>query len=84
VSEKSITRQQAGRFRRAKNEPSERSSFAGVCSGHKFLASRVEVALGLCELRVQIRNSGSISHRVYMTGNRPNRIPAKAYGGSSH
>jgi hypothetical protein len=37
VSEKSITRQQAGRFRRAKNEPSARRSLAGGCCGHKIL-----------------------------------------------
>jgi hypothetical protein len=38
VSEKSITRQQAGRFRRAKNEPSARRSLAGGCCGHKFFS----------------------------------------------
>jgi hypothetical protein len=46
VSEKSITRQQAGRFRRAKNEPSARRNLAGGCSGHKILESRDEGELG--------------------------------------
>jgi hypothetical protein len=46
VSEKSITRQQAGRFRRAKNEPSARRGLAGGCSGHKILESRDEGELG--------------------------------------
>jgi hypothetical protein len=36
VSEKSITQQQAGRFRRAKNEPSARRSFAGAAVVIKF------------------------------------------------
>jgi Transposase DDE domain group 1 len=40
VSEKSIARQQAGRFRRANNEPSAPRSLAGGCYGHKFLESR--------------------------------------------
>jgi hypothetical protein len=35
--EKLIARQLAGRFRRAKNEPSARRSLAGGCCGHKFL-----------------------------------------------
>ena len=40
MSEKSITRQQAGRFRRAKNEPLEARDLAGACSGGKFAESR--------------------------------------------
>jgi hypothetical protein len=50
VSEKSITRQQAGRFRRAKNDPSARRSLAGDCSGHKILESRDEGELGYASL----------------------------------
>jgi hypothetical protein len=38
MSEKSITWQQAGRFRRAKNEPSARRSFAGAAVVIKFLS----------------------------------------------
>lgn len=50
MSEESITRQQAGRFRRAKNEPSARRSLAGGCCGHKFLESRDEEELGYASL----------------------------------
>jgi hypothetical protein len=50
VSEKSITRQHAGRFRRAKNEPSAPRSLAGGCCGHKFLESRDEGELGYASL----------------------------------
>jgi len=50
VSEKSITRQHAGRFRRAKNEPSAPRSLAGGCCGHKFLESRDEGELGYARL----------------------------------
>ncbi len=50
VSEKSITRQQAGRFRRAKNEPSARRSIARGCCGNKILESRNEGELGYASL----------------------------------
>jgi hypothetical protein len=46
VSEKQITRQQAGRFRRAKNEPSARRNLAGGCCVHRILVSRSEGDLG--------------------------------------
>lgn len=45
MSEKSIARQQPGRVRRAKDEPSAPSSLDGDCSSHKFLVSRVEGSL---------------------------------------
>jgi len=45
VPEKSITRQQPGRVRRAKNEPSEPHSFAAAHSGGTFVASRAAEAL---------------------------------------
>jgi hypothetical protein len=56
VSERSITRQQAGRFRRAKNEPSARRSLAGGCYGHKILDSRNEGEFRIRKLGVQIEN----------------------------
>ncbi len=40
MSEKSITRQQLGCVRRAKNEPSVPSSLDGACSGDKFVVSK--------------------------------------------
>ena len=40
MSEKSITRQQPGRVRRAKNDPSAPSSLDGACSGDKFAVSK--------------------------------------------
>ena len=40
MSEKSIARQQPGRVRRAKNEPSAPSSLDGACSGDKFVVSK--------------------------------------------
>jgi hypothetical protein len=40
VSEKSITRQQAGRFRWANNEPSAPGSLAWGCCGHEFVESK--------------------------------------------
>jgi hypothetical protein len=40
VSEKSITRQQRGRVRRAKNDASAPSSLDGACSGDKFEVSK--------------------------------------------
>ncbi len=64
MSEKSITRQQAGRFRRAKNEPSAPRSLAGGCCGHKFLASRVEGALGYASLESK---SEILVHRCPMS-----------------
>jgi len=50
VSEKSITRQQTVRFRRAKNEPSAPRSLAGGCCGQRFLESRDEGELGYASL----------------------------------
>jgi hypothetical protein len=38
----SVTRQQAGRFRRAKNKPLARRGLAGSCSNLKFHVPRVE------------------------------------------
>jgi hypothetical protein len=55
VSEKSITRQQPGRVRREKNEPSAPSSLDEDCSGRKFLASRVEGALGCASQRAKLK-----------------------------
>ena len=40
MSEKSITRQQAGRVRRAKTSRRNPADLAGACSGGKFVVSR--------------------------------------------
>ena len=50
VSEKQIARQQAGRFRRAKNEPSARRNPAGGFCGHRILVSRNEGEVGYASL----------------------------------
>jgi hypothetical protein len=50
VLEKSITRQQAKRFRRANYEPSVPRSLARRCCGHKFLESRDKGELGYASL----------------------------------
>ena len=58
MSEKSITRKQAERFRRAKNEPSERRSLGGGCSGHKILESTDEGEYGIRDFGVPIEDPG--------------------------
>ena len=50
VSEKSITRQQAGRFRWANKEPSAPGSLARGCCGHKFVESKNKGELGYANL----------------------------------
>ena len=57
VSEKSITRQQAGSSD-GQNEPWEPAILAGACSGGKFVVSMAGEAYDAHEEEVQIGNSG--------------------------
>jgi hypothetical protein len=63
VSQKSITRQQLGRVRRAKDEPSAPSSLDGACSGDKFVVSKAGQMYDASESEPN-RKSRFISSRV--------------------
>ena len=58
MSEKSITRQQLGRVRRAKNEPSAPSSLDGGLLWSQISCVEDRRSIRMCELGVQIGNSG--------------------------